>query len=138
MATIKLNKRDKFAALIEAVESNGEDFIIEKNGEEFIVTASKMAEFLANEITLIDKKNATERKPDPKKVELYTNINAEIVSVLSGAGRMTIGEMQKGSAFLAPLSNQQMSYALREMEKDGRVVKTVEKRKNYYELVEGV
>jgi DNA-binding PadR family transcriptional regulator len=31
-----------------------------------------------------------------------------------------------------------MSYALREMEKDGRVVKTVEKRKNYYELVEGV
>ena len=35
------------------------------------------------------------------------------------------------------LSNQKMAYLLNKMEADGRVVKSVEKRKAYFELVEG-
>ena len=91
-----------------------------------------MVDFLNKEIELLAKKNASERKPDAKKIATDNALMAEIADVLSDGEKLAIGEIMKRSGVLHDLSNQKMAYLLGQMEKNGEVVKTVEKRKAYY------
>jgi hypothetical protein len=119
--TDKLTKKQGFTALMNS---------------DVALSDERIMKILQNEIALLEKKNSAERKPDPKKVAHTQELTAEVLAVLPDTGdRMTISEMQKASAVLMPESNQQISYILRELEKAGSVVKTVEKRKNYYSKV---
>ena len=131
----RLTKRDRFEALASAVLSASESFTIVKGETTFHVDASDMVDFLNKEIELLAKKNASERKPDAKKIATDNALMAEIADVLSDGEKLAIGEIMKRSGVLHDLSNQKMAYLLGQMEKNGEVVKTVEKRKAYYSKV---
>lgn len=131
----RLTKRDKFETLLSYFTENPMSFVVTKGETE--LDFSDVTDFLANEIELLAKKNAAERKPDVKKIAADAALMAEIADVLSRTGKTTISELMKNSETLHDLSNQKMAYLLNKMEVDGRVVKSVEKRKAYFELVEG-
>lgn len=131
----RLTKRDKFETLLSYFTENPMSFVVTKGETE--LDFSDVTDFLANEIELLAKKNAAERKPDVKKIAADAALMAEIADVLSRTGKTTISELMKSSETLHDLSNQKMAYLLNKMEADGRVVKSVEKRKAYFELVEG-
>ena len=131
----RLTKRDKFETLLSYFTENPMSFVVTKGETE--LDFSDVTDFLANEIELLAKKNAAERKPDVKKIAADAALMAEIADVLSRTGKTTISELMKNSETLHDLSNQKMAYLLNKMEADGRVVKSVEKRKAYFELVEG-
>lgn len=128
----RLTKRDRFEALAEAVLSHDEVFTITKGDTTYHINPADMADFLHKEIELIAKKNASERKPDAKKIATDNALIAEIVDVLSDGERLSIGDIMKRSGVLHDLSNQKMAYLLNKMEQDGAVIKTVEKRKAYF------
>ena len=131
----RLTKRDKFETLLSYFTENPMSFVVTKGETE--LDFSDVVDFLTNEIELLAKKNAAERKPDVKKIAADAALMAEIADVLSRTGKTTISELMKSSETLHDLSNQKMAYLLNKMEADGRVVKSVEKRKAYFELVEG-
>ena len=131
----RLTKRDKFETLLSYFTENPMSFVVTKGETE--LDFSDVVDFLTNEIELLAKKNAAERKPDVKKIAADAALMAEIADVLSRTGKTTISELMKSSETLHDLSNQKMAYLLNKMEADGRVVKSVEKRKGYFELVEG-
>lgn len=131
----RLTKRDKFETLLSYFTENPMSFVVTKGETE--LNFSDVTDFLANEIELLAKKNAAERKPDVKKIAADAALMDEIADVLSRTGKTTISELMKNSETLHDLSNQKMAYLLNKMEADGRVVKSVEKRKAYFELVEG-
>lgn len=131
----RLTKRDKFETLVSYFTENPMSFVVTKGETEF--DFNDVVEFLSKEIELIAKKNASERKPDAKKVAADAALMSEIQSVLSELGKTTISEIMKNSPVLHDLSNQKMAYLLNSMEQNGIVRKSVEKRKAYFELVEG-
>jgi len=92
-----------------------------------------MVAFIDHELELLAKK-ASNKKPT-KTQEENEGIKAEILGVLTNEG-MTVTEIQSKSDVLGGLSNQRVSALLRQLIVDGKVVKTVDKKKSYFALAE--
>ena len=61
------------------------------------------------------------------------NIKVDILDNLSSEG-VTVSELQAKSDVLGGLSNQRVSALLRQLIAEGKVVKTVDKKKSYFSL----
>lgn len=85
----------------------------------------------------LEKKNGAERKPT-KEQEANAVLKATIVDYLreTGGGK-TVSDLIKEVECLGNLSNQKVSALMRQLILDGVVVKTVDKRKSYFSMVEG-
>lgn len=92
-----------------------------------------MVAFIDHELELLAKK-ASNKKPT-KTQEENENIKVEILGVLTNEG-MTVTEIQSKSDVLGGLSNQRVSALLRQLITDGKVAKTVDKKKSYFSLAE--
>lgn len=90
-------------------------------------------EFINHELELLDKKRASSANT---KVKAENNALKEtILSALIEVARpVTITELQKETAELADYSNQKLSALLRGMVEEGKVVKTMEKKKSYFSV----
>lgn len=118
--TKKITKRDHFNALlkIEAVKSN-----------------EALVEFINHEIDLLNRKNSTEKKPTATQVA-NEGIKKTIMVVLNSTNEpMTATDIMKADEGLAELSNQKISALLRGLIDEGKVVKTIDKRKSYFKAV---
>ena len=118
--TKKITKRDHFNALlnIEDVKSN-----------------AALVEFINHEIDLLNRKNSTEKKPTATQVA-NEGIKKTIMGVLCGADEpMTVTDIMKSSEELSDLSNQKISALLRGLIDEGKVEKSVDKRKSYFKAV---
>lgn len=91
-----------------------------------------MVAFIDHELELLAKK-ASNKKPT-KTQEENEGIKTEILNVLTNEGA-TVTEIQSKSIVLGDLSNQRVSALLRQLIADGKVVKTVDKKKSYFSLV---
>ena len=82
------------------------------------------------------KRNSADHKPTKTQQE-NVETKEQIYAVLALAGKpMTITEMQEADAeVLGTLSNQKVSALVAQLVKDGKVAKTVEKRKSYFSAV---
>ena len=116
----KPTKRDHFNALlaIPAVAENAD-----------------LVAFIEHEVELLDRKNTAERKPTPKQVE-NEGFKADILTWMEPNTQYMAGDILKGvpSIVASGMSVNRVSAMLTQLVNDGAVIRTEEKRKNYYSL----
>lgn len=118
--TKKLTKRDHFNALLNIPA------VAENEG---------LVDFINHEIDLLNRKNSTEKKPTATQVA-NEGIKKTIMDVLCGADEpMTVTDIMKSNEGLSELTNQKISALLRGLIDEGKVVKSVDKRKSYFKAV---
>ena len=84
-----------------------------------------------------EKKNSTKGDKKPTKTQLENLKLMEIVLDCLGDGeKRTISEIQQLSTELAEFSNQKMSSLLKKLVDTQKVVKTVEKKKTFFQIAE--
>ena len=91
-----------------------------------------LSEFIAHELELLAKKNASEKKPTAVQVA-NEGLKQTIMDVLNeNGGLMTVTDIQKSCEELAELSNQKVSALIRQLKDDGKVEKVEDKRKSFF------
>jgi negative regulator of sigma E activity len=118
--TRKPTKRDHFNALlaIPAVAENAD-----------------LVAFIEHEVELLDKKNTAERKPTAKQVE-NAGFKSDILAWTEPATQYAAADVVKGvpSIVAAGLSANRVTAMLTQLVNDGSLVRTEDKRKNFYSL----
>lgn len=116
--TTKMTKKDYFTALlaIEEVASNEE-----------------LVSFINKELEQLAKKSGSAR-PKTENQEKNEGLKDMILEVLRNGGRATLTQIQNENADLAELSNQKLNALMIQLVKDGKVIRTVERRKAYFEV----
>lgn len=119
----KMTKKEYFAVLAEVVANSNME-----NKEGALA-------FIAHEVKLLEKKSAKsgQTKTQKENAEILVKIKAELGEV---GKAVTITELQAASAEMAQYSNQKLSALLKKLVESGEVVKTTEKKKSYFAVVE--
>ena len=124
MANTKMTKKEWFAVIREMVENSERE------------DKAEMLVFIDHEVELLSKKRtSTNSKKDKENEELCIQLEKALAEI----GRpVTITEfMKESTAEVATLSNQKLSALLKKcIEVRHTVVKTVDKKKSYFSLVE--
>ena len=111
--------KEMFAEVIELAKANGRDDIVE---------------FAQGRIDALNKKTSSKK---PTEVQIANEgLKAKIVEVLSTLGKGTVSEIMKADAELAELSNQKVTALLRPLVAEGKVVKSVDKKKAIFSIAE--
>ena len=114
--TNKMTQRDYFNEVIALAEQNGRDDLVE---------------FAKGRIAVLDKK-ASAKKPT-KVQEENEVLKGIILDTLTNEG-VTVSELQAKRDELFGFSNQKVSSLLRQLVAEGKVVKTVDKKKSFFAL----
>ena len=91
--------------------------------------------FVEHELELLTKKNSADKKPTAQQMA-NDGIKTAIAEGMTANRLYTVTELIKEIPECAELTNQRVSALLRQMIADGTVVKTVDKRKSYFQIVE--
>lgn len=102
--------------------------------EEVVKANPTYVAYLENELALLDKK--AQNKKATKTQEQNVGIKATILEVLATIGSGTVTDIQNGNEELSALSNQKVSALVRQLVESGEVVKTTDKKKSIFSLVE--
>ena len=115
----KLTKAQKFAMLraIPAVADN-----------------AMLVEFIDHEVELLTKKNSAEKKPTAQQVA-NAGIATAIIEGMEPNRLYTVTEVIKSIPACADLTNQRVSALLRQLVETGKVKRTEDKRKAYFQVV---
>ena len=115
----KLTKAQKFAMLraIPAVAEN-----------------AMLVEFIDHEVELLSKKNSAEKKPTAQQVA-NAGIATAIIEGMEPNRLYTVTEVIKSIPACADLTNQRVSALLRQLVETGKVKRTEDKRKAYFQVV---
>lgn len=119
--TKKITKRDNFNKLL-TIEEVAKD--------------TQLVEFINHELELLDKKSASHSTAKTANQKANDEIKKSIVSALTEIGKSTISEIQKANDEMAQYSNQKLSALLKQMIDNGEVVRTIDKKKAYFEIAE--
>lgn len=121
----KMTKSEKFALIIAIL--NGTETITEDN-------AKMLTEFCAHERELLaNKKASTSSKPTKTQLE-NENIKAEIVTVLTEAGKpLTVGEIVT-ELNRSDVSIHKASALITQLKNAGTVTRVVDKKKAYFSI----
>ena len=115
----KLTKAQKFAMLraIPAVAEN-----------------AMLVEFIDHEVVLLSKKNSAEKKPTAQQAA-NAGIATAIIEGMEPNRLYTVTEVIKSIPECADLTNQRVSALLRQLVEAGKVKRTEDKRKAYFQVV---
>ena len=121
--TKKMTKREMFAEIMAVVEKAE------------VENRNEMMEFIDHEIELLEKKSSKSGQTKTQKENEM--LKTEILEELASIGKaVTVSEFQSLTRFNPPeFSNQKISALLNQLAKDGKVVKTTEKKKSYFSVV---
>lgn len=119
--TKKITKRDNFNKLL-TIREVAED--------------TQLVEFINHELELLDRKSASHSTAKTANQKANEEIKTKIVDVLVQLGKSTISELQAGSEEMAEYSNQKLSALLKQLVDSKQVVRTMEKKKAYFEVAE--
>ena len=115
----KITKRERFNSLLSLSEVQAD---------------ADLVAFIEHEIELLDKKNSGEKKLTIQQVA-NEGIKDAIVEGMEENRLYTVTELIKEITECNELTNQRVSALLRQLISEGKVVKTVGKRKSYSQLV---
>ena len=118
MANKKMTKRDYFNAIL----------------SKYPLTDDEKA-FVEHELELLTKKNSADKKPTAQQMA-NDGIKTAIADGMTPNRLYTVTELIKEIPECEELTNQRVSALLRQMIADGTVIKTVDKRKSYFQIVE--
>ena len=118
-----MTKKEMFAQVIEVV-----------NGVE-VENKAEMLKFLEHEVELLNnRKSGGQTKTQKENVVLMDQL---LIAFKEMEKPMTISEFMKESTHeVATLSNQKLSALLKKLVESGKMVKTTEKKKSYFSVVE--
>ena len=116
----KITKRERFNSLLSLSE-------VQANAD--------LVAFIEHEIELLDKKNSSEKKLTVQQIA-NEGIKDAIVEGMEENRLYTVTEIIKEVAECNELTNQRVSALLRQLISEGKVVKSVDKRKSYFQLAE--
>ena len=119
--TKKITKRDNFNKLL-TIEQVAND--------------TQLVEFINHELELLDKKSASHSTAKTANQKANDEIKTQIIDALTKIGKTTISEMQKTDETMAQYSNQKLSALLKQMVDNGEIVRTMDKKKAYFEIAE--
>lgn len=119
--TKKITKRDNFNKLL-TIREVAED--------------TQLVEFINHELELLDRKSASHSTAKTANQKANEEIKTKIVDVLVQLGKSTISELQAGSEEMAEYSNQKLSALLKQLVDSKQVVRTMDKKKAYFEVAE--
>lgn len=91
--------------------------------------------FINHEIDLLTKKNSGEKKPTATQVANEA-LKVAIADGIEPGRQYTVTEIIKEVPACAGLTNQKVSPLVNQMVEDGRLVKTVDKRRSFFALAE--
>ena len=115
----KMTKREYFAILKTMVEASN------------VANMADMVAFIDHEVELLDRKSSKSVQTKTQKENVA--VKEEILSALADFAKpVTVSEIM----VTVPLSNQKISALLRQLVKEGKVVRTEEKKKAYFALAE--
>ena len=99
------------------------------------VGRTDLADFIDGRIAQTIKKNTAERKPTPKQVE-NESFKADILAWMNADTIYAAGDVLKGvpSIVASGISINRVSALLTQLVDNGSLVKSVDKRKNFYSL----
>ena len=117
--TKKITKRERFNSLLSLSEVQAD---------------AGLVAFIEHEIELLDKKNSADKKPTAKQTE-NDGIKTAIVEGMEENRLYTVTEIIKEVTECNELTNQRVTALLRQLISEGKVVKTIDKRKSYFQLV---
>ena len=119
--TKKITKRDNFNKLL-TIKEVAED--------------TQLVEFINHELELLDRKSASHSTAKTTNQKANEEIKTKIVDALVQLGKSTISELQAGSEEMTEYSNQKISALLKQLVDSKQVVRTMEKKKAYFEVAE--
>lgn len=119
--TKKITKRDNFNKLLTIRE---------------VAENTQLVEFINHELELLDRKSASHSTAKTANQKANEEIKTKIVDALVQLGKSTISELQAGSEEMAEYSNQKLSALLKQLVDSKQVVRTMEKKKAYFEVAE--
>ena len=119
-ANKKITKRDRFNALLSLSE---------------VQTNADLVAFIEHEIELLDKKNSGEKKPTAQQTANEV-IKQGIINGMEKGRLYTVTELIKEIEECADLTNQKVSSLLRQLISENKVVKTIDKRKSYFQIAD--
>lgn len=122
----KLVKRDYFTALLSHVNETG--FATEN------ITAAEFEKFLTNELDLLAKKNAAERKPTAKDMEKVA-IAHEAYDLMEKDTLYTVSQILKLTPSMADFTNQRAYGIVKVMMAEGLVKNIKDKNKSYFSKI---
>ena len=114
----KLTKKDLFGQARELAIANGREDLVA---------------FIDNEINLLNKKASASgnSKTQKENLEIIERLYSELANIDRA---VTISEFQKESEYAGTLSNQKISALFKKLVDNGRVIKTVDKKKSYFSV----
>jgi hypothetical protein len=95
---------------------------------------AELVEKIENELTLLAKKNSAEKKPTAQQTA-NEGIKTAILQGMEPNRLYTIGELIKEIPGCADFSTSKMSALIRQLKDAGKVVRTEDKRKAYFQVV---
>ena len=116
----KITKRDRFNALLSLSEVQAD---------------AGLVAFIEHEIELLDKKNSGEKKPTAQQTANEV-IKQGIVNGMQKGRLYTVTELIKEIDECADLTNQKVSSLLRQLISENKVVKSIDKRKSYFQIAD--
>lgn len=119
--TKKITKRDNFNKLL-TIREVAED--------------TQLVEFINHELELLNRKSASHSTAKTANQKANEEIKTKIVDALVQLGKSTISELQAGSEEMAEYSNQKLSALLKQLVDSKQVIRTMEKKKAYFEVAE--
>lgn len=123
MANSKMTKKDWFATIRAMVEGSGNE------------REDEILAFIDHEVELLEKKSSKSGQTKIQKENV--EVVAKIENALREVGKVvTITELQSASEEMGAYSNQKLSALLKQMVSKGTVVRTEDKKKAYFSLVE--
>lgn len=119
----KVTKRDRYTEIRAILETNGKE---------------ELVKFIDHELDLLAKKNSSDRKPTATQ-KANEELKALVLSLMEDNRLYTISEMLKVFDLPEidgnPISNQKLSALVNRMVDEGKVTKTIDKRKSYFTKV---
>lgn len=118
MANVRKTQKDLFGEIRAIVEQYG---------------TTEQVEFIDKKVEQLERKSTTKTMTATQKAN--EDIKAEIVNVLKDfEGKASIKDIQEQHEILAGLSNQKISALLKQLVDTNVVVKTIDKKKAYFEI----
>lgn len=115
----KVTKMDNFTAIVDVLKGVGR---------------TDLVEVMEHEMELLAKKNSYKSTKPTATQKANAEIKANIFGQMESGKAYTITEIIKTFSGCGELSNQRVSALVNQMVDEGKVVKTVDKRKSYFSL----
>lgn len=143
MKNTKITKKEVYGAMKAMIAEQDLSLIITREEENVEMSTAQVIEFLENELEILNRKHKGTTAKEKRRLAENENIKMAILEILEGLAEGTTATTSEILAELPAnlsedkLNTQRLTPILAKLAEEGKVEKTVEKRKNNYKMAKG-